>query len=322
MPDRGARPGLRCQTPPRGAPESQVGPWRMGGAPHRISCRVACSTERGIPTSGTSPEPGTSPMSESGSLRIEVLDGIATLTIDRPEKLNALDAGVIDELDDTFAQLGRDEGLRGVIVTGAGEKAFVAGADIRVLSDLDPIGARALSRRGQEVFRRIETFPRPVIAAVGGYALGGGCELAMACHLRVASDDARFGLPEVGLGTIPGYGGTVRLTRLVGQGRALEMILTGDPVGAVEAERIGLVNRVVTRERLMEEARHLLLRITRNGPVAVRSALEAVYAGLETPAPEAERMEAALFAMLAATGDMREGTAAFLEKRKPEFKGR
>ncbi|MEX2532158.1 MAG: enoyl-CoA hydratase-related protein [Gemmatimonadota bacterium] len=261
-------------------------------------------------------------MSESGVLRIDRSDRIATLTIDRPEKLNALDAGVMDELDAAFTRLGDDEELRGVVVTGAGEKAFVAGADIRALAEVDPVGARGLSRRGQTVFRKIETFPRPVIAAVGGYALGGGCELAMACHLRVASDDARFGLPEVGLGTIPGYGGTVRLARLVGRGRALEMILTGDPVGAGEAERIGLVNRVVPRERLLEEARALLLRIARNGPVAVRSALEAVHAGLECPAPEAERLEAALFAMLAATADMREGTTAFLEKRTPEFEGR
>ncbi len=261
-------------------------------------------------------------MSESRALLVDVADRIATLTINRPDKMNALDSEVIDALHGVFESLGDDDELRGVVVTGAGTRAFVAGADIRALAGLDPAGARALSRRGQEVFRKIEAFPRPVVAAVGGYALGGGCELAMACHLRVASEDARFGLPEVGLGTIPGYGGTLRLQRLVGLGRALELILTGDPVDAVEAKRIGLVNRVVPRERLMGEARELLLRIGRNGPLAVRSVLEATYAGLDVPGPEAERIESALFGALSATADMREGTTAFLEKRKPEFEGR
>lgn len=260
-------------------------------------------------------------MSENRYVRTEREDRIATVVIDRQEKLNALNPDVIRELDEAFRALARSGDVGAVILTGAGEKAFVAGADIGVLAQMDPLGGVDVSRDGQRLLRRIETFPCPVIAAVGGYALGGGCELALACHLRVASENARFGLPEVGLGIIPGYGGTVRLARIVGLGRALELTLTGDPVDAARAERIGLVNAVVPREELLEKAGALAARIARNGPVAVRMALESVYHALDASTEEALHFESALFGLLASTEDMREGMEAFLDKRKPSFRG-
>jgi enoyl-CoA hydratase len=244
-------------------------------------------------------------MSQNSYVRIEQDDRVATVIIDRQEKLNALNPDVIRELDEAFRELATREDLGAVVLTGAGEKAFVAGADIGVLATMDPLGGVRVSREGQELLRRIETFPCPVIAAVGGYALGGGCELALACHLRIASENARFGLPEVGLGIIPGYGGTVRLARLVGLGRALELTLTGDPLDAVRAERIGLVNAVVPREELLERARQMASRIARNGPVAVRMALESVYHALDASTEEALRFESSLFGLLASTEDMR-----------------
>lgn len=260
-------------------------------------------------------------MSEQSLVHVSREDRIATVTIQRPEKLNALNPQVIDELGKAFRELRSDDEIRVVILTGAGEKAFVAGADIGVLAEMNPLSGVEVSRQGQVVFREIETFPRPVIAAVGGYALGGGCELALACHLRIASENARFGLPEVGLGIIPGYGGTIRLARLVGLGKALELTLTGGQVGAEEAERLGLVNAVVPQEALMERAREMAGRIARNGPVAIQMALESIYHALDSTTAEALTHESSLFGILASTDDMKEGMGAFLEKRKPTFRG-
>jgi enoyl-CoA hydratase len=261
-------------------------------------------------------------MNELVHVRVERSDRIATVTIDRQEKLNALNPDVIRELGEVFEALRSDESVLGVVLTGAGQKAFVAGADIGVLAEMTPTSGVAVSRQGQEVLRAIETFPRPVLAAVGGYALGGGCELALACHLRVASDNARFGLPEVGLGIIPGYGGTIRLARLIGLGRAIELTLTGEQIDASRAAELGLVSRVVPRGELEEAARALLGKILRNGPVAVRMALESVYHALDATTEDALRLESSLFGLLASTEDMKEGMGAFLEKRRPEFKGR
>jgi len=261
-------------------------------------------------------------MNEWEQIRIERDGDVGLLFVDRQEKLNALNPEVVEELGQAFSSLVEDDDIGGIVVTGAGEKAFVAGADIGVLAEMDPLSGEEVSRQGQEIFRAIERSPKPVVAAVGGYALGGGCELALACHLRVASENAVFGLPEVGLGIIPGYGGTVRLTRLVGLGRALELILTGEKIGAQEAEVMGLVNAVVPREELLEKAKKLTGAIAANGPVAVRMALASVYRALDTGTEEALAFEASLFGLLASTRDMKEGMAAFLEKRKPEFEGR
>ena len=256
------------------------------------------------------------------NVRVDHADGIATVWIDRPEKLNALNPGVIRELGRAFDGLRDNDEVLGVILTGAGGKAFVAGADIGVLAEMDPLSGVAVSRQGQGVFRSIERFPKPVVAAVGGYALGGGCELALACHMRVASDRARFGLPEVGLGIIPGYGGTIRLTRLVGLARAVELTLSGDMVKPERALEMGLVNRVVDHDTLLDDTRAFLAPMLSKGPVAVRLALESVYGALETTTDEALKHESALFGILASTDDMKEGMTAFLEKRDPTFKGR
>ncbi len=256
------------------------------------------------------------------TLLLDVTDGIARLTVNRPDKLNALDAMVIHELGEAVTRIEQDATIRGVVVTGAGPKAFVAGADIAELAAQTPLEGKARAQAGQLVFRRLERCGKPVIAAVNGFALGGGCELAMACHLRVASEGATFGQPEVKLGLGPGYGGTVRLPRLVGKGRALELLLTGAMIGAAEAHRIGLVNRVVPAERLLAEAEELLRVILAQGPLAVRLVLEAVEAGLDMTVDEALLLEAGHFGLLSATADMREGTSAFLERRKPGFSGR
>lgn len=256
------------------------------------------------------------------TLLFEVERGIARVTVNRPEKLNALNAVVIRELGDAVARIEADAAIRGVLLTGAGQKAFVAGADISELAEQGPVDGRARSLAGQLAFRRLEQCGKPVVAAVNGFALGGGCELAMACHLRVASETARFGQPEVKLGIGPGFGGTVRLPRLVGKGRALELLLTGQTIDAVEAYRIGLVNRVVPADRLIGESEELLESILRNGPLAVRLCLEAVDAGLEMSLDEALRLESSHFGLLSATADMREGTTAFLDKRPPAFGGR
>lgn len=261
-------------------------------------------------------------MSDLRYIRLEWDGDLAVVVVDRQDKLNALNADVIDELGQVFAGLREDEKVRGVLLTGAGEKAFVAGADIGELARMGPVPGVAISRQGQDVFRAIERFPKPVLAAVGGYALGGGFELAMACHLRVASDTARFGLPEVGLGIIPGYGGTIRLARLVGLGRAVELTLTGEMIGAERAHEIGLVSAVVPRAELTDRAKDFLRKITKNGPVAVRMALECIYGALDSSTQEALDHESALFGLLASTEDMKEGMGAFLEKRKADFKGR
>jgi enoyl-CoA hydratase len=260
-------------------------------------------------------------MTDSSFIRWEVTDRVATVTIDRQKKLNALNPDVIQELGAAFESLRSDDEVLGVILTGAGEKAFVAGADIGVLAEMDPATGVEVSRQGQSVFRAIETFPKPVLAAVGGYALGGGCELALACHLRIASENARFGLPEVGLGIIPGYGGTIRMARLVGLGRAIEMTLTGEMIDADRAREFGLVNSVVPRDELDEAAGKLMGTIVSNGPVALKWALESVYNALDSTTEEAQRFESSLFGLLAATDDMREGMHAFMEKRKAQFKG-
>jgi len=255
------------------------------------------------------------------NLLFDLRDAVATVTVNRPDKLNALNAAVIAELGDVAGRVEKDPAIRGVILTGAGSKAFVAGADIGEIAAQGPVDGKARALEGQRVFRRLERCGKPVIAAVNGFALGGGCELAMACHLRVASEQARFGQPEVKLGIGPGYGGTVRLPRLVGRGRALELLLTGQMIDAQEAWRIGLVNRVVPADRLLRESEQILRSILENGPLAVRACLEAVDTGLDVGVDEALLLEANLFGLLSGTADMREGTTAFIEKRKPAFKG-
>jgi enoyl-CoA hydratase len=255
------------------------------------------------------------------AISLAVADRVARVTIERPDKLNALNGTVIHELGQAFARVAEDRAIGGAILTGSGTKAFVAGADIAELADQGPMAGRARSLEGQRVFRSIERCGKPVIAAVNGFALGGGCELAMACHLRIASESAKFGQPEVKLGIGPGYGGTVRLPRLVGRGRALELLLTGAMIDAQEAWRIGLVNRVVPADRLLPESEALLRAMLENGPLALQACLELVDEGDDLPLDAALLLEAKSFGLLSATADMHEGTKAFLEKRKPSFEG-
>ncbi|HET7024824.1 MAG TPA: enoyl-CoA hydratase-related protein [Gemmatimonadales bacterium] len=254
-------------------------------------------------------------------LTFDVQDGIAWLTVNRPDKLNALNDALIEDLGHAARHLATDAAIRGAIVTGAGTKAFVAGADIAELAAQGPQEGKARAQRGQAAFRALEQCGKPVIAAVNGFALGGGCELAMACHIRVASNNAKFGQPEVKLGLGPGYGGTVRLPRLVGKGRAIEILVTGRMVDADEALRIGLVTAVVPPEQLKASAEGLLRTILDQGPLAVRLCIESVDAGLEMSLDEALLLEANHFGLLSGTADMKEGTAAFLAKRKPDFQG-
>ncbi len=256
------------------------------------------------------------------NLLVEKKDGFAVVTINRPDKLNALNDATMAEIDEAFASLEGDVSVGGVILTGAGAKAFVAGADIGELSKQTPIEGRGRSLRGQAILDRVERFPKPVVAAVNGFALGGGCELAMACHVRIASENAKLGTPEVKLGIMCGYAGSQRLPRLVGRGRALEILLTGEMVDAVEAHRIGLVNRVVPQDKLMGEAEALLKKMLANGPMSLRFTIAAVNAGLEMGFDEAEQYEATLFGLICTTGDMKEGTKAFLEKRPAKFQGK
>lgn len=256
------------------------------------------------------------------NLLVETRDRVAIVTINRPEKLNALDDRTMEELEAAFAAIGSDPEIRGAVLTGAGDKAFVAGADIAELATQTPVDGRERSVRGQRILDRIETLGKPVVAAINGFALGGGCELAMACHVRVAAEGARLGTPEVKLGLMCGYAGTQRLPRLVGKGRALEMLLTGEMVDAQEAYRIGLVNRVVPKDALLSEAEALLRKMLANGPVSLRFTLEAVNAGLEMPLREAQGLEATLFGLLCTTDDMKEGTKAFFEKRPAKFRGK
>jgi enoyl-CoA hydratase len=246
---------------------------------------------------------------------------VATVTINRPKVLNALDRSTLEELRRAALEVKSDDSVRAVIVTGAGEKSFVSGADINELAEQTPTSAQEHASTGQRVFDLIEHLGKPVIAAINGYALGGGCELAMACTIRIAADTAMLGQPEVKLGIIPGYAGTQRLPRLVGVARALEMMLTGAPVDAATAERIGLVNRVVPAATLMAEARKLAGELAGRAPVAMRFIIDAVNRGQEMTLADASVFEATLFALLTATDDMREGTRAFLEKRKPTFRG-
>jgi enoyl-CoA hydratase len=252
----------------------------------------------------------------------EVRDSVAFVTINRPDKLNALNDQVVEDLRDAFERIATDQTVRGVLITGAGPKAFIAGADIADLARQGPFDGKARALRGQAVLRRLETCGKPVVAAVNGFALGGGCELALACHIRIASENAKFGQPEVKLGIIPGYAGTQRLPRLVGKGRALQLLLTGEMIDAQEAYRIGLVNKVVPADQLLAEAEKLLRGILAQGPIAVRLALEAVERGLEMSLDDGSNLEANLFGLLASSLDMREGLTAFLEKRPPKFEGR
>ena len=254
-------------------------------------------------------------------LTLDVVDRIATITVNRPDKLNALNDATIGELGQAIDEARTRDDVAGVILTGAG-RAFVAGADISELSAQSPFDARARSRRGQEVFRRFETSRKPVVAAVNGFALGGGCELAMACHIRLASEHAKFGQPEVKLGIVPGYGGTQRLPRLVGKGRALQLLLTGEIIDAAEAVRIGLANAVHPAAELLDAARKLLAVIVGQGPQAVALCIDAVDRGLELPLADGLLIEADYFGLCASTADMREGMQAFLDKRAPVFTGR
>lgn len=254
-------------------------------------------------------------------LNLEQEGAVAVVTINRPAVLNALSEAVLREIDRAFDALAVDDGVRAIVLTGAGEKAFVAGADIKELAAQTPVTGRETAKRGQRLFSRIEQLGKPVIAAINGFALGGGCELALACTFRFAADTARIGLPEITLGIIPGYGGSVRLPRLIGKARAMEMILTGKPVAADEAFRVGLVNRVVPAASLVAEAKAFAADLAAKAPIALRYAMQAVERGLEMPIDEALELEATLFGLVASTADMREGTTAFLEKRKPVFKG-
>ncbi len=256
-------------------------------------------------------------------MRVDTEDGVRTVTVDRPEKLNALNTEVLAALEAAFAQAQTESGLRCLIVTGAGEKSFIAGADIGELAKLSPVEGREHARRGQEVLDRLERLPVPTIAAINGYAYGGGLELAMACSLRVASENAKMGLPETSLGILPGYGGTQRLARLIGVARAMELVLTAEKgVTAAEAHRLGLVNRVVPAGQALSGAKDLARRIAANGPAACRYAMEAIRRGMEMPTAEGLVLEATLFGLCAATEDMKEGMAAFLEKRPARFTGR
>ena len=253
------------------------------------------------------------------NLTLESRGAVTMLFVNRPDVLNALNRATLSEIEDAARRFVEDPAQGALIVSGAGEKSFISGADINELAVLDPRGAEDISRFGQRVLEVLERSPKPVIAAVNGYAFGGGCELALACHMRLASDNAVFGLPEVSLGIIPGYGGTQRLPRLVGTGRALELMLSGRRVKADEAERIGLVNRVVPRAQLLDEAESLANAMLKNGPLAVAAVLEAVNRGLQLPLDDGLRLESGLFGILAASQDMHEGLKAFLEKRPPRF---
>jgi enoyl-CoA hydratase len=256
------------------------------------------------------------------NLLLDVAGGIATVTVNRPDKLNALNAKTLDELEHALEHCKASESVRAVVVTGAGEKAFVAGADIKELSQMTPLGAKDLAYRGQQVLARLESMGKPTVAMINGFALGGGLELALACNLRTASSNARVGLPEVTLGIIPGYGGTQRLARVAGPAVAREWILTGEQFSVEEAHRVGVVNRVFAPAELRAGTTKLVETILARGPVAVRFAIEAIQRGASIPQREGEIMECDLFGLAASTEDMREGMAAFLEKRKPSFKGR
>lgn len=259
---------------------------------------------------------------EFSNLLIEKSDGIATVTVNRPKALNALNEATLKELLCCFQGLEGDSAVKVVILTGAGEKAFVAGADIAFMKEMGAVAARDFALLGQEAMNTIEQLSKPVIAAVNGFALGGGCELALACDMRLASDNARFGQPEVNLGVIPGFAGTQRLPRLIGKGRAKELLFTGDMIGAEEAFRLGLANKVVPQAELLEAAGKMAQKIAAKGQVAISLCKDAVNNGLEMDSGKACRYEADQFALCFATLDQKEGMAAFLEKRPAQFQGR
>jgi enoyl-CoA hydratase len=259
---------------------------------------------------------------EYKNLLIDTRDHISIITINRPDKLNALNHQTLIEIRSAFEELNSDREVYVVIVTGSGEKAFVAGADISELNKLDMLEGKKFSEFGQTVFSYIEDYDKPVIAAVNGFALGGGCELALSCHIRLASENAKFGQPEVNLGIIPGYGGTQRLTRLINSGRAMEMILTADLIDANEAYRIGLVNKVFPQADLMSKAWDIALKICSKGQQAIRMAIKSVNVVDEVSSNQGQNVEASLFALCCGTDDFKEGTSAFLEKRKPSFKNK
>ena len=255
------------------------------------------------------------------TLALTVEDRIATLAVNRPDKLNALNDATVTELGQAIDEIRERADIGGAIVTGAG-RAFVAGADIGELAGQNPITGKARALKGQATFARIETSPKPIIAAINGFALGGGCELAMACHVRIASDAAKLGQPEAKLGILPGYGGSQRLPRLVGKGRALQLLLTGEVIDANEAFRIGLVNKVVPAADLMNAARSMMKQMLANAPLALALCIEAVNFGLDMSLEEGNQLEANHFGLLSSTDDMREGMQAFLGKRTAEFTGR
>lgn len=249
-----------------------------------------------------------------------VRDGpVATVTLNRPKVLNALNGQTLDELECAFYELKSDRPVRAVIMTGSGDKAFIAGADINQLARLGPDEGVEFALRGQRVLALIENLGKPVIAAINGYALGGGCEIAMACHIRIGSAKAKIGQPEINLGIIPGFGGTQRLARLVGEGRCMELVLTGEQVGADEAMRLGLLNRVVAPEELQDTCRALAHNLASKSAPVVRYCMQAVHRGLECTLAEGLNLEASLFGLCCATADKNEGTSAFLQKRKPDF---
>ncbi|MCX6640867.1 MAG: enoyl-CoA hydratase-related protein [bacterium] len=256
------------------------------------------------------------------NILFEIEDGIALVTINRPKVLNALNIATVLELNAAVTRISDDPHIKAVILTGSGEKSFVAGADIAEIHDLDATSGLEFAQRGQEVLNRIQNLPKPVVAAVNGFALGGGCELAMACHVRFIAENARFGQPEVNLGVIPGYGGTQRLARLAGAGRALELCLSGDMIDATEAYRIGLANKVFPLADLISKAKEFCRKVISKGPVATTYVLGAINRGVEMPLPDGLREEAALFGLVCATGDMKEGTLAFQEKRQAKFTGK
>ena len=256
------------------------------------------------------------------TLKLELNNKTAVVSINRPDKLNALNSSVMSELEHCFTELKKNDDVYIIILTGSGEKAFAAGADISELNKLNMIAAKEYSEKGQAVFNLIENMNKPVIAAVNGFALGGGCELALSCHIRLASENAKFGQPEVNLGLIPGYGGTQRLTRLVNSGRAMELILTGDIIDAGEAYRIGLVNKVYPLVELMNKANEMADKIASKGQYAVKQAVKAVNICAEVSEREGLNYEASLFSLCCGTDDFKEGTSAFLEKRKPAFKNK
>jgi len=256
------------------------------------------------------------------NILLEKKNSIAYVTVNRPKVLNALNMATMEELRAAFHDIKNDASIRVVIFTGAGEKAFIAGADIGELAKHDAVSGKEYTHRGQSVLNLIENLGKPVIACVNGFALGGGCEIAMACTMRIASENAKFGQPEVKLGIIPGYGGTQRLPRLVGKGIAMQLVLTGEMITAQEAHRIGLVNEVVASAELIPRAEAIAQKIIANAPLSVQYAMEAVNKGLEMPLAEGLYLEATLFGVSCATEDKKEGTTAFLEKRPPQFKGK